>query len=154
MAFVDLIDVEMLFVFIVLTLRESSGTLHIWNLLGRIPSQEDLLLSAPWVHQARSSFPTSSNRDFDRDRRTSLVYELGLLKACPRRDDWSSLFLYVFCGITLCHRKSFHSTVWQLPLLVERRRLALLQAIPVLSILQRKKRSNQPQEHAQGLISQ
>lgn len=45
--FVDLIDVEIKFVFIVLTLRESSGTLHIWNLLRRIPSQEDLLLSAP-----------------------------------------------------------------------------------------------------------
>lgn len=62
-------------------------------------------------------------------RRTSLVYELGLFKDCPRRDDWSSrssLFLSVFCGITLCHRKSFHSTVWQLPLLVERRLVALL----------------------------
>lgn len=63
------------------------------------------------------------------------MYELGLFKDCPRRDDWSSLFLSVFCGITLCHRKSFHSTVWQLPLLVERRLVALLlfvQSFPLI----------------------
>ncbi len=37
-------------------------------------------------------------------KKEKVVYELGLFKDCPRRDDWSSrssLFLSVFCGFVI-----------------------------------------------------
>lgn len=59
------------------------------------------------------------------------MYELGLFKDCPRRDDWSSLFLSVGLPFGIGIERAFT----QLPLLVERRLVALLlfvQSFPLI----------------------